>query len=489
MGEPPGRSTTLALLRDRPGAFGFRRLYATRLLSQTADGIFQASLASAVFFSPERQTHAASVAAGFSVLLLPYSLVGPFAGVLLDRWSRARVLVRANLVRATLVFVTAAVLAGYGADTVGFYLLALAVISVNRFFLATLSAGLPRVVDRAQLVPANALSVTSGTLATLVGAGLGVGLRGSGSDNASALVAMLAAAGYVLSSLVARGFGVAQLGPGAASTPAPLLADLRAVGEGLVSGARHVASRRPAAAALAAMTAHRFFFGVTSLITLLAYRNLFADGAVLKAGLPGLTQVVVASGIGTLLGAVLTPLVVRRVSKALEVTVLLACGAAVQIGLGLPYQKLTFLLAGLALGIISQGSKICIDTIVQENVDDDFRGRVFSFYDTLFNVSFVLAAAAGAFVLPDDGHSPTTLVVLAVGYGAAAVGYAGAVRGDLMSRPVHPAQPATGPAPSPTRADGAPPRRGPAAPPPAGAPSGIATPGRRPARDRRRAAP
>ena len=33
---------------------------------------------------------------GFAVLLLPYSLVGPFAGVLLDRWSRQRVLVRSQ---------------------------------------------------------------------------------------------------------------------------------------------------------------------------------------------------------------------------------------------------------------------------------------------------------------------------------------------------------------------------------------------------------
>src|SRR3954463_7740024 len=130
---------------------GFRRLYATRLLSQLADGVFQASLASAVFFSPERQTDAAAVAAGFSVLLLPYSLVGPFAGVLLDRWSRARVLVRANLVRAALVAASAGGLVTLGAGGLPFYLAALAVISVNRFFLATLSAGLPRVVDTERL--------------------------------------------------------------------------------------------------------------------------------------------------------------------------------------------------------------------------------------------------------------------------------------------------------------------------------------------------
>src|ERR1700709_970875 len=102
-------------VRGLLGIPGFRRLYSVRLLSQLADGVFQASLASAVFFSPERQTDAAAVAAGFSVLLLPYSLIGPFAGTRLGRWRRAGVLVRANLVRAGLVVVSAGVLAELGA--------------------------------------------------------------------------------------------------------------------------------------------------------------------------------------------------------------------------------------------------------------------------------------------------------------------------------------------------------------------------------------
>src|SRR5689334_4931457 len=86
-------------LRVAFAADGFRRLFAERVLAQFADGVFQASLAGAVLFNPERQAHAADVAAGFAVLLLPYSLIGPFAGVLLDRWSRQRVLVTANLIR------------------------------------------------------------------------------------------------------------------------------------------------------------------------------------------------------------------------------------------------------------------------------------------------------------------------------------------------------------------------------------------------------
>ena len=49
--------------------------------------------------------------------------------------------------------------------------------------------------------------------------------------------------------------------------------------------------------------------------------------------------------------------------------------------------------------------KICVDTTLQEWVEDDFRGRVFSVYDTLFNVTFVAALLVGAFVLPASGIS------------------------------------------------------------------------------------
>ena len=45
----------------------------------------------------------------FAVLLLPYSLVGPFAGVLLDRWRRRQVLLWANVVRTVLALVVSLV--------------------------------------------------------------------------------------------------------------------------------------------------------------------------------------------------------------------------------------------------------------------------------------------------------------------------------------------------------------------------------------------
>jgi len=61
-------------------------------MGQLTDGIFQSSLASFLLFSPERQPDAKSAAVAFAVVLLPYSLVGPFVGTILDRISRQRVI-------------------------------------------------------------------------------------------------------------------------------------------------------------------------------------------------------------------------------------------------------------------------------------------------------------------------------------------------------------------------------------------------------------
>ena len=61
------------------------------------------------------------------------------------------------------------------------------------------------------------------------------------------------------------------------------------------------------------------------------------------------------------------------------------------------------------LGLAAQGVKICVDTILQREVDDGFRGRVFTVYDMVFNGVFVAAAALAAVVLPAERLLPPGL--------------------------------------------------------------------------------
>ena len=75
----------------------FWRLLKLRAASQFGDGLFQAGLAGGLLFNPERAADPWAVAGAFAVLFLPYSVLGPFAGALLDRWDRRLVLIVANL--------------------------------------------------------------------------------------------------------------------------------------------------------------------------------------------------------------------------------------------------------------------------------------------------------------------------------------------------------------------------------------------------------
>lgn len=101
------RHSPLSLWRAIHGLPDFGRLVWVRLLTQFSDGLFQAGLAGALLFNPEREAEPWAIAGAFAVLFLPYSAIGPFAGALLDRWDRRAVLICANLIRVLLVALVA----------------------------------------------------------------------------------------------------------------------------------------------------------------------------------------------------------------------------------------------------------------------------------------------------------------------------------------------------------------------------------------------
>ncbi len=401
---------------------GFQRLLAVRLAGQCADGVFQASLAGFILFDPEHQAKASDIAAGFAVLLLPYSLIGPFAGVLLDRWWRQRVLVNANLLRVLGVIGVGTEIA-VGLHGEPLYVSALVVVSLNRFVLSALSTALPHVVDADTLVTANAMSTTAGSVATTVGGAVAITLRLPFGDTngAYAAMAMIATVPYLLAATWARRFEVASLGPD--DVERAERETVRVVLQGLRAGARHVLDHRPAFYALTMIGIHRFCYGVTTICTLLLYRNYFHNEGFFRSGLVGLGQVVVTVALGAGAAALVTPAATRRLGLIRWPAMLLVSAAGVLIAFSLPYVLGLMLIAAFALAFIAQGVKICVDTTVQQTVSDEFRGRVFALYDTLFNLAFVGAAVLTALVLPNSGHAPASIVVLACTYAVTGVAY------------------------------------------------------------------
>ncbi|MDL5154872.1 MFS transporter [Actinomycetospora termitidis] len=398
--------------RDLAAQPGFLRLLTIRLGAQWGDGVFQAALGGAVLFNPERQSDPVLVALGLAVVLMPYSLVGPFAGALLDRWDRRRVFIVAGGLRAVLTLVTAAVVAA-GVTGPALYLGALTTIGVSRFVQAGLSAALPHVVAPRRLVAANSLVTTSGAVAAAVGAACSfalTGLIGAG-DAQSGIAAAASVVGSVVIVTVAVGFARGSLGP---DDPSEAARALKAVALGLVDGARAAREAPGVVAAFWAVAAHRLAFGVATLVMLLLMRNGLTDWGPLQAGVAGLGETVVAAAAGLGVAAVVTPWLTARVGRPATVRIMLVLAVLALLTLGLPMTLPTILGAGFVLGLVGQAIKLCSDAAVQREVDDARRGRVFALSDTVFNVTYVLAVAAAALLAPFDGRS-VGLVVLAAG--------------------------------------------------------------------------
>ncbi len=407
----------------------FRKLLSVRLVSQCGDGLFQVGLATLFFFSPENATTAGGVAAAFAVLLLPFTIVGPWAGVLLDRWSRRQVLLVGNLVRMGLALTLAALMVTVGVGP-AVYVLALVTLSVNRFLLSALSASLPQVVEGKLLLTANSVTPTLGTAANGVGSAIALGLgwvvpAGPARDAVALVVAalvMAAAAG------VAARIDRHRLGPDHPTDTEQMRAAFGTLVRGLAEGARYLVARRTPARALGVMAYHRFLYGVVFLASILISRNLLSDPADAQEGLATFATVLAATAVGFGLAIVLTPTLSPITGVHAWIAGCLVLAAVSQSILVVTYDLVPVLVAAGLLGLAAQGTKIAVDTIVQRDTADAYRGRAFALYDVLYNAAFVGAAALAAAALPDTGWSSALFVVLTAGYVAGALAYGVAAR-------------------------------------------------------------
>ena len=424
------KSAVWADLRGVLAGRDFRRLFATRLVSQAGDGIVTAGVGTYVFFNATTFPSPAAGAAAFAVLYLPYSLIGPFAGVFIDRWSRRQILVRSALLRSVFVALTAASMA-LGNRGALLYVSVLLVLGVNRFFLSSLSVALPHVVAEDKLVMANSVSPTIGGISATIGGivALGLNVATGNTERGAAITLLFGGVCYVAASLVAATIARDRLGParpdglqGAPPPRGPLLGELASVAAGLADGARYVARRRGPAAALGATGGFSLVFGPMFLMSVLLYRNYFYRSSVSVAeGHFGL--LVVLAGIGYACAALVTPPATRRLSKPAWITLLLAASAVVTLVLGETFLQVAYLGIGFCLYLTRQGVAICAVTILQEGVDDAYRGRVFAFYDMMFNAAYVAGAALSVAVMPEDGHSPFLVALVAAGYAVVAAAY------------------------------------------------------------------
>ncbi len=372
------------------------------MASQFGDGLFQAGLAGALLFNPDRAADPMAIARAFTVLFLPYSLLGPFAGALMDRWDRRLVLVGANAGRLILIAAIGTILAVRAGD-MPLLLGALFANGLARFVGSGLSASLPHVVPREQVVTMNSVATASGAVAAFLGANFMLVPRfviGAGDKGASAII-FIAVIPVSIALLLSLRFGSRVLGPDdterAIQGPA-----IYAVITGWLHGARTVAQRPTVAATLSGLAAHRMVVGINSLLILLLVHHMTGPEA---GGLGTALLFFAATGVGAFLANVLTPPAIRRWGRYATANGALAASALIEVagaGLLLP----VMMVCGFLLGVTGQIVKLCADSAMQMDVDDALRGHVFAVQDALFWVTFIVSITVAATLIPEDGHAP-----------------------------------------------------------------------------------
>ena len=322
-------------------------------------------------------------------------MISPFIGVFIDRFPRRRVMWWANLIVAAIVAVIAVVvlipLGSHSSEgktfaTLGLILALIAAQSVTRIALAVKSAALPDVSSGKDLLQGNGLSQAGGALAQIGGIVFGVALGWSD----RAWVGVLFGRGR-------PGRRRARLRADAARRGDPARQHLRPGGPArscatIVAGIKEVAGRAPAALGLVSFQMMRYQFWGFGLFVFALYAKNLVQGGADKAD----TLSLVLSGLGGLVGGALGLVIAQKLKDRISPIRLLLFSMFLMGGSALVFGSLVSTL-GFALmlfcGFFSFFlGKICSDTITQQSMPDDFRGRAFALYDIAYNLGFIVPA-------------------------------------------------------------------------------------------------
>jgi MFS family permease len=389
---------TLARARGALASRDFRFLLAARLTSTFADGLFQAYLvAQLVFLNPEEQGTALEVAKAYALLVIPFSLVGPLAGVFIDRWPRRRILAVTPIIRA----LASAALVPVSGQSALLYGPVLVVVSLNRFFLSTATAVVPSLVPPADLLVGNSMATVGGTVMMFVGIVAGTKLAEPiGTRGLLVATAVLFPVAAYLASDLSR-----PLRP--AHRPEPVGDELARFMRDLWRGARRLAATPRAVGPIVSVTLDQFLVGLVTVLSLVVFKEQFGEG-VASYG-----NIIAAGGVGVLLGTATVGLLENVMSKPHIVALAFGLAGVVTLGLAPLITGLTILVISFVLGLTFAWRKIPVDTMVQEAVPDRFRGRVFAVYDICYATARVAAAGVAVVLVP----------VLSTGWLLGAVGF------------------------------------------------------------------
>jgi len=299
---------------------------------------------------------------------VPSFLFGPLSGVVADRFSRQRIMIVTDILRALVVL---GFLFVRRPDQLWIvYVLTVFQLGLSTFFEPAKTAAIPSIVEDRELVAANAISSVTWSAMLTLGAAIGGLITGwFGTDVAF----ILDAASYLLSAALIASIRVQKR----RKRERQKLTVGRALGiTETIEGIRYVKDRPRVLALLLVKPAWGLGGGILTLLAVFGER-IFPVG---KSAATGIGVLFAARGIGTAVG----PIVARRMAGELDRRMQVWIGIAFLIG-GAFYiafgSATSFVFALIVLGVAHCGGSILwvfSTVLLQRGVDDKFRGRVFA---------------------------------------------------------------------------------------------------------------
>jgi hypothetical protein len=396
------------------GESGLARVLELHIVQTAGDTLIVTALASTIFFAVPTEEARSRVAMSLLVTMVPFAVLAPVLGPLLDRVRRGRryALGTTLAARSFLAWVMAgAVGTTAAADTpLSLYIAAFGFLVCQKAYHVTRAAAVPRVLPAGVgLVAANSRISLAGVAAMVVAAPVGVGVTAwAGAQWSLRLAFVVFAAGIVLAFLL------------------PAVVD---VSEGEVE-ARMSSAAEPDGDPTAWSIGPRVVLGLRANATVRAFTGfltLFLAFRLRTEPLPGVSQttavavVVVLAAVGGGLGTLLANRL-RRVNPERVVVVALVVIALVAAWAALAYGMWPVFAVALTAGMSQSLAKLCLDALVQSDVPERVRTSAFARSETVLQLAWV----AGGFVglaLPLSGA--WGLGIAAASTGAAAASTAG----------------------------------------------------------------
>lgn len=386
----------------------FSAMWLGQVVSSLGDRIHQVALV----FLITRTTNASPLALGvvFAAMTVPSFLVGPMAGVLVDRWDRKHVMVASDLLRAGLVSLIP-VASGLHVGLVVFLVFLLAVVS--SFFRPARVAALPRVVPDEDLLTANSAMWVADTVSDPAGYALG-GLFVAFLGPSLALAFWIDGASYLASAALVAAVaipGIARAGVGAGQ-----VASLR--GE-MVEGWRFLRGEAVLFATTIQAAIAEYGLGALTALSPLLVAALQLGGTDAPTAY-GLFEM--AMGLGLVGGGIVLGGLATRLPKGPSIVVAFTTLGLALAALALARNLPLALVLAFVVGVANVTFVLPSQTLFQQRAPEAMLGRVVAIRLAMVNAVLAVAMVTSGALAQAFGLHP---VLLACGLLTAVAGLAG----------------------------------------------------------------